>query len=723
MSLATSILLALSVAAGPTEEPFRPIKPPDWVGSVTRMAFLGPDQVDRAADAGTQVVQTNLIWPYYPLRRDGGGLSVEDRQRLKKLVDACHTRGMKLVLGLPPFPPASLIRDHPDWRIHPKPTGAILKVEPREDDLGTRNPCNLGPWGDYFIELCAELVQDYQLDGYSFDGNYHPALCYCPACKAAYRAELGGDLPNKVDLDDLDYRRYLIWRGRKLEDHYRRLQERLKAVDPDTVLMSWTVNAGRYGHLLMSPRAMTTRTNLLFDLPMQEWWLDETNLGASIAPAFGAAYLRGIVGGSRPVGSEPYLMARGNPAGTDSFPKFERIARTMLATTHGNIAPQSFGWPGHLESTAAAFRAVIDRERWLSRARPMRWAGLLVSERTRQFVAYRDIPGRFLPSVYGAFRAALEEHRPLELINDWDLTPEGLAGYRVIVLAGPSAISETQADALRQFVRGGGGLVATSEATLCDELGRPRRNLALADLFGVALKDGPSTEVESIVIPESFWKGREVVGRLTWADQGLMHDNRLNDLVPGHAVSFRGPLTLVTEPADPASVVARFTREAQANARVVPAIVARREGQGRIVYLAAGLDAALWSYSYPYQRRVLDRALLWAAGGPPPVVVEAPLAVQSAVFEQDDAQGRRVIVHLFNGIDTTAGHGKPGLDAPLREESVPIHGIRVRLKGPAPTRLHIEPGGREPLSRREGDEVIVELPPLEVHSMLVGERP
>ena len=47
---------------------------------------------------------------------------------------------------------------------------------------------------------------------------------------------------------------------------------------------------------------------------------------------------------------------------------------------------------------------------------------MLVSEQTRQFYAYRDIAGRFLPHVFGAFRATLEEHLPVALINDWDLT-------------------------------------------------------------------------------------------------------------------------------------------------------------------------------------------------------------------------------------------------------------------------------------------------------------
>src|SRR5204862_6148560 len=98
-----------------------------------------------------------------------------------------------------------------------------------------------------------------------------------------------------------------------------------------------TVTAGRYGDFLHLPRAMPTRLNRLIDLPMQEWWLDETNLGASVAPAFGAACLRAVAGERRPSASEPYLMSRGNPYGTDSFPQHERMARSPLALTPSNL--------------------------------------------------------------------------------------------------------------------------------------------------------------------------------------------------------------------------------------------------------------------------------------------------------------------------------------------------------------------------------------------------
>jgi hypothetical protein len=691
------------------------------------MAFVAAGDVGRAAKAGAQVVHTNLVWPYYPLRRDKGGLSPQDDRRLRELVAACRKANLKLVLGLPPFPPVTLVQKHPDWRVHPDDHGSILKVVPDEKNLGTRLGCNLGPWGDYFIEVCGELVESHQLDGFSFDGNYHPAMCYCLACKAAYRQDKGRDLPAQVNLEDIGYREYLIWRGERLEDHYRRLQQRIKGANADAVLMSWTVNAGRYGHFLHSPRAMPTRLNLLFDLPMQEWWLDETNFGGSVAPAFGAAYLRATTNG-RPCASEPYLMSRGNPYGTDSFPIHERRTRCLLAVTSGNILAESLGWPGHQDSAADDFHAVAQRERFLKRTTALPWVALLVSEQTRQFYAFKDIAERFLPHVFGAFRAALEEHLPLTLLNDWDLDAQELAKYAVVVLPGAAALSDGQVAALRAYVRKGGGLVATAEVSLCDELGRPRRDFALGDLFGVSYRGRPKTpsgrpaldENFARALDENYWKQRTGIARLAWKDHPLIHDDRLSKLVPQKSVVCRGPLVLVSEPKEGDAVAVRMTPEGWDKASI-PAVVAQRRGEGRVVYLAAGVDAALWSYAYPYQRRLFARAIEWAARTPPPISVAAPMCVQATYFTQAGKEGRRVLVHLFNGMNTTSNHGLPATDVPLREEVVPIHGIEVRFGKDAPKRFHLEPGNRDVEVRRDGGAAVVKLPPLEIHAMLVGE--
>jgi hypothetical protein len=728
--IATTVGLAAVAgvpAAGAVKEPeFEPIKIPDWVHGVTRMAFLTPSQIPEAAKAGVQVVHTNEAWPYFPLRKDGGGLTEDATKRMLKLADDCHSRGMKLVLGLPPFPPVELIKKYPDWRIHPDDTGAIVKVEPREDNLGTRNCCNNGPWGDYLIEVCAELVEDFGVDGYSFDGNYHPAICFCPACKKAYDKDTNSNLPAKVNLDDAVYCKYLVWRGRRLEDHYRTMQTRLKKLNPNAVLMSWTVNAGRYGHFLYSPRAMPTRLNLLFDLPMQEWWLDETNFGASVAPAFGAAYVRATTGG-RPNATEPYLMSRGNPYGTDSFPRHERLTRVMLVLTNGGVAPESLGWAGHVESTADVFREIGKRARWLTRTEQMPWAALLVSEQTRQFYAHKDIAERFLPHVFGTFRAAQEEHLPLNLINDWDLTPKDLSRYRVLILANAAALGDSQVEAVREYVKKGGGLVATAETSLCDEFGRPRHDFALADLFGVKYQGRPKAperrpELDvnfAVTVDEDYWKQRTGVATLAWDDHSLVRDLRLYELVPHKSATFKGPLVQVSSPADAKEVALRMTPEGSKTPR--PAAVLRTFGKGRVAYFAAGLDAALWSYAYPYQRRLLCRALEWAADKPFPITVTAPMCVQSTFFTQSDKDGRRIVIHFFNGGNTTANHGLPATDVPLREEVVAVHGIRVRVEGDVPKSFHIEPGNLSPRVQRNDNATVVELPPLEIHALLVGE--
>jgi hypothetical protein len=733
LTLAGLTLLALvATASAPRAAEkapeFKSIESPKWVSDFSRMVYITPGELDDAVKMGAQVVQFNMVWPYYPLKKDGGsGLIPSEDKSLREFSQKCHAKGMKVVLGLPPFPSVANIKAHPDWRIHPDDTGSVLKLEPKEDNLGTRIPCNQGPWGDYLIEICAELMRDYQLDGYSFDGNYHSGICFCPACKANYKRDTGRDLPKRINLDEIPYREYLVWRGERLEDHYRKLQARLKGMNPDAVVMTWTVNAGRYGQLLFSPRAMPTRMNLLLDAPMQEWWLDETNFGGSVAPVFGAAYVTAVTGG-RPACSEPYLMSRGNPYGTHSFPKHERLCRVLLAVTNGALAPEAIGWPGHRESTADVFKAEQVREPWTLHAKRQPWAAMLVSEQTRQFYAYKDIAERFLPHVYGGFRVGMEEHLPLNLINDWDLNAKELAKYRVVMLPNSAALSDNQVTALREYVRNGGGLVATCETSMFDELGRPRPDFALADVFGVNYKGRPKApnvrpELDAnfaITVDENYWKQRVGVGTLVWKPEGLFADDKLKDLVPTNNVLFRGPQVLISEPKEPADSVARLVPEGEAS-NGSSGIIVRRFGKGRVVYSAAGVDAAMWSYSFPYQRRLLARMLEWAADKPFPIQVQAPMCVQANFFEQDDKKGRRTIVHLYNGINSSGGHGLPAQEVPLREEAVPIGGIRVRFAEKYKA-FHVEPGNLKPKVTLDKGVTVVEIPPLEIHSMLVAER-
>ena len=56
--------------------------------------------------------------------------------------------------------------------------------------------------------------------------------------------------------------------------------------------------------------------------------------------------------------------------------------------------------------------------------------------------------------------------------------------FSVLILPSLAAMSAAQVATVRRFVERGGGLVATGEASRCNESGEPRSDFALADLFG-----------------------------------------------------------------------------------------------------------------------------------------------------------------------------------------------------------------------------------------------
>ena len=77
-----------------------PLPVPTWVRGVTRMTFTS--DIEAAARAGAQVVHTNLIWPYFPLRRDGGGLAKAEAAAAKRCLEAVTASADQRHGGDPP---------------------------------------------------------------------------------------------------------------------------------------------------------------------------------------------------------------------------------------------------------------------------------------------------------------------------------------------------------------------------------------------------------------------------------------------------------------------------------------------------------------------------------------------------------------------------------------------------------------------------------------------
>jgi Trehalose utilisation len=739
LSSISFFVIALASQLGPfhfltSDRDFRGVDPPDWVldGAVKVFTSLEDSKsLEATAAIGATIVHAGGPSLYYPLRRIDANSGIPDPERTKLIDGIAKAKqlGMRVVLGVSPYAPIPIVRDHADWMHHATDDASI--VEKAKLDLTTPEnialrslPLNT-PYGDYAIECLAEMMRDLDVDGFSFDGCYHHFINFSPFEKELYRKDTGRDIPPRIDLNDEAYRIYLLWADEKLESWYRRLGSRLREVNPESAIYTWTTNAGRYGHFLTSPRVMSARMNRLIHCPVQEWWLDEVNLGATVLPYFGAAYVRAVSGGK--VGaSEPYLMSRGNPYSTDSFPPHELTVRCLGAMTNGSFTPLAqMAGP---EATYATLREIAIRKPWFTRLTQEPWAALLVSEQTRQFYAHGSIMERWLSHALGVYRVGMEEHLPITLITELELTPEVLSKHRVLVLPNVACLSDDQVATIRNYVNGGGGLVATCETSLCDELGKSRGDFALKDLFGTSYGGRPKEsqakrELDvnfAIAINDSYWANRGNIGAFRFSDYSesiFATDPKLKQLVPGGQATYKGPL--IKPFGFEASMKPAVMFFPEGSREPFPVVATGQYGKGRVVYFAAGVDSAYFNYGFPYQRIMLGRALRWAAREHYPIEVKAPMCVQSTFWKQ---QNGRLIVHLWNGLNSTSDHGLQEVETPLREESIPIHGIELRTKLPPYRAVRCEPQGIDIPTRIQGDTTIYAIPPVDIHSAIVIEQ-
>ena len=210
---------------------------------------------------------------------------------------------------------------------------------------------------------------------------------------------------------------------------------------------------------------------------------------------------------------------------------------------------------------------VKKRAKWLTHKHPEHWGAILVSDNTRVF--YGRVPGQVeeqhLANVFGFFRAGLEEHLPVALVNDWNLTSDDLAKYKLLVLPNAACLDDRQCAAIEQFVARGGGLVASLDTGLCDEFGTPRKVPALAEVLGVKHKgiavagkvDDKIDENFARTLPPEYWQKRKGVWDFQAARRTVdpfLGTDKLTELIgKGGLVTFKGPVARSNRFREPSS--------------------------------------------------------------------------------------------------------------------------------------------------------------------------
>jgi hypothetical protein len=330
------------------------------------------------------------------------------------------------------------------------------------------------------------------------------------------------------------------------------------------------------------------------------------------------------------------------------------------------------------------------------------------------------------------------------VINDWNLNDEDLQRYRVLILPNTACLDAAQVAAIERFVSGGGGLVASLDTSLFDEFGNAREDFALKSVLGVShrgVAEAPSVIAESNAaaqtadvtqqidvnfakaITPDYWERRKNVFDFKLKSGSTVDTARLQSYIGSDPVTFKGPSVVVVPTAENAQIAATAVIKGNAAESEFPAIVTRQHGRGRVVYFAAGIDSAYYAYAYPYQRVVLKEAIEWAASAGAPLEVTAPMCVHATFMRQNKGERERLVVHLYNDVNTTAHHALPIDDVPLREEVLPIHNIQIQFDGKYPIlSVYQQPEGvkLETVTAPDG-RLSVTVPKLDVHTMVVAE--
>jgi hypothetical protein len=156
----------------------------------------GRCELDDIAAGGAKTVVIHDSWTKY-----FGQMVPADAARFRKLIDACHERGMRLLVyigyGVARTAP-ELKGKHDEWSVVPLiPWDPSYKPETRGFDA----TCPRSGWADWLVAGCDKLFTDFDLDGLYFDGTSEAWVCQNQAHGCGWKDANGTLHPNFAMLD------------------------------------------------------------------------------------------------------------------------------------------------------------------------------------------------------------------------------------------------------------------------------------------------------------------------------------------------------------------------------------------------------------------------------------------------------------------------------------------------------------------------------------------
>ena len=357
------------------------------------------------------------------------------------------------------------------------------------------------------------------------------------------------------------------------------------------------------------------------------------------------------------------------------------------------------------------FGWVEKHEQYYQNAQAYTDLAILLSQNTLLTYCGNDTESRYVNHLRGLYAALNQAHINFDIISEKFLAKEALSKYRAIMLTNHACMSDAQAQVIRDYVAGGGHVVATYESSLYDENGVERNNFALADVFGVDFTGMRLGPISGTVPPH-----QRICGYFHIDDLKSPIVEGIGDTVYILNGGYALQTTLREGAACPVSIVPPFEIFPEGRAYTwtkrtdLPGIVINRYGKGSCAYFTGQTDKLFLKMKHPDLRKLLVNALGIGMKAPYLSTLKAPTSVDLAVQWHP---GKRFMYHVIN------------LTAPRpQDESIPVYGLKLGIRVPQDmkiTRAFALSDGREcPLDVVDG-ETVATLDRLDEYDVVVFE--
>lgn len=333
-----------------------------------------------------------------------------------------------------------------------------------------------------------------------------------------------------------------------------------------------------------------------------------------------------------------------------------------------------------------------NNEQYLLDRKPVANIGVVWSQENTDFYG-RDNADELVELPWRGMTQSLIRARIPYLPLHADHIDRDAAQFSLLILPNLALMNDQQVAAVRRFVDRGGSVIATGDSSLYDDMGNPRSDYALGDVFGahlvspVAKRDiptekmardayhtylrltpelrsqmiGPHTNVEPPVKGKRhpILKGFDETDIFIYG--GLLQPLRVD---AGAEV----PMTYIPQfPTYPPEK--SYMRQASTD---IPGVVIRTTGKGgRIAFIPADIDRQFGRFNHPDHGNLLENIIRWSIKEDVPLSVEGAGLVDCHLYQQTG----RMVLHIVNL--TSAATWRQPLD-----ELIAIGPLKVKVKLP-----------------------------------------